>query len=291
MRLSVRLFGFPLADYAPIARRADELGFEAVWIPEHLVAPLEFQANYPYRSSGRPSFLPDTPFADAWVMLSHLAALTTRIRLGVGVFVLPLRNPFVVAKAAATAHELSGGRVLMGVGIGWMREEFDTVGEPFERRGARSEEMLVVMRKLWTGQPVEHQGEWYRFAKLQMSPGLTRPLPMLFGGTGELAMRRAARLGDGWYAPPGDLAAAMGYRDQLRRELAAAGRDPADFQLWVRAPAASASSEEATVKSALAQFRDAGFEHVVVQVPLDLPDTAARVGWVEQLSNWVTPWK
>ena len=283
MKISVRIFGFPLADYAPIARHADELGFEAVWIPEHLVAPHDFEANYPYRSTGRPSFLPETPFADAWVMLGHLAAVTRRIKLGVGVFVLPLRNPFVVAKAAGTAQELSGGRVLMGVGIGWMREEFVAVGEPFERRGARTDEMLVVMKKLWSGQPVEHAGEWYRFAKLQMSPGLARPLPVIMGGAGEQALRRAVRVGDGWYGPPCDLAAAIGYREQLQRELEAAKRDPAGFQLWVRAPAAT---DETGVKAGLEQFREAGFEHVVAQVPLDLPDTAARVAWVEKLARW-----
>jgi probable F420-dependent oxidoreductase len=283
MKLSVRVFGFPLRDYAPIARRADELGFEAVWIPEHLVAPIEFEANYPYRNTGRPSFLPDTPFGDAWVMLSHLAAVTSRIKLGVGVFVLPLRNPFVVAKAAATAQELSGGRVLMGVGLGWMREEFETVGEPFERRGARTEEMLKVMAKLWTGGPVEHDGEWYRFRKLQMSPGLSQPLPMLFGGAGDAALKRAARIADGWYGPPCDLAAAIGYRDKLHVELAAAGRDAAGFQLWVRAPA---TSDEAAMRAAFAQFRAAGFEHLVVQVPLDLPDNAARVAWVEKLAKF-----
>ncbi|MBM3347023.1 MAG: LLM class flavin-dependent oxidoreductase, partial [Betaproteobacteria bacterium] len=154
MKISVRIFGFPLDSYAPIARAAEALGFEALWIPEHLVAPLKFEANYPYRSTGRPSFLPDTPFADPWVMLGHLAAMTRRIKLGVGVFVLPLRNPFVAAKAAGTAQALSNGRILMGVGIGWMREEFDTVGEKFERRGARTDEMLAVMKKLWSGQPV-----------------------------------------------------------------------------------------------------------------------------------------
>jgi probable F420-dependent oxidoreductase len=282
MKLSVRVFGFALRDYAPIAKRADELGFEAVWIPEHLVAPIDFEANYPYRNTGRPSFLPDTPFGDAWVMLSHLAAVTSRIKLGVGVFVLPLRNPFVVAKAAATAQELSNGRVLMGVGIGWMREEFQAVGELFERRGGRTDEMLAVMKKLWTGQPVEHAGEWYRFKALQMSPGLTRPLPIIMGGAGEQALRRAARIGDGWYGPPCDLAAAIGYRTTLQRELAAAGRDPGSFQFWVRATAAP---DQAGTRANIAQFRDAGFEHLVVQVPLDLPDNPSRVAWVEQLSN------
>jgi probable F420-dependent oxidoreductase len=283
MKISVRIFGFPLDSYAPIARAADAAGFESLWIPEHLVAPLEFEANYPYRSTGKPSFLPDTPFADPWVMLGHLAAVTTRIKMGVGVFVLPLRNPFVVAKAAGTAQTLAAGRIMMGVGIGWMREEFNAVGEKFDKRGARTDEMLAVMRKLWTGEPVEHAGEWYRFAKLQMSPGLATPLPIVMGGAGELAIKRAARVGDGWYGPPCDLAAAKDYREQLLRALAVERRDPATFHLWVRAPAVS---DESGMKAAMADFRDAGFEHLVVQVPLDLPDAATRVAWIEQLARW-----
>lgn len=283
MKISVRIFGFPLDSYAPIAKAADAAGFEALWIPEHLVAPIEFEANYPYRSTGKPSFLPDTPFADPWVMLGHLAAVTTRIRMGVGVFVLPLRNPFVVAKASATAQTLAAGRIMMGVGIGWMREEFNAVGEKFDKRGARTDEMLAVMRKLWSGEPVEHAGEWYRFAKLQMSPGLATPLPIMMGGAGELAIKRAARVGDGWYGPPCDFAAAKDYRAQLHRALDAERRDPAAFELWVRAPSVG---DESAMKQAMGEFREAGFEHLVVQVPLDLPDTATRVAWVEQLARW-----
>jgi probable F420-dependent oxidoreductase len=283
MKLSVRVFGFPLKEYAPIARRADELGFEAVWIPEHLVAPLAFDANYPYSQTGKPTFEPETPFGDPWVMLGQLAAATSRIQLGVGVFVLPLRNPFAAAKSVATAQDLSDGRVLMGIGIGWMREEFETLGEKFDRRGARTEEMLDVMRKLWTGQPVAHDGEWYRFQTVQMSPGLSHPPPLIFGGAGELALHRAARIGDGWYSPPCDLAAAIGYRDVLRRDLAAAGRDAADFQFWVRAPAVS---DKADLRRVIAQYRESGFEHLVVQVPRDTDSgNGTRMAWLEMLAG------
>ena len=118
MRLSVSMFGAPIGAYADVARCADELGYEALWIPEHLALPLDYAAKYPYQASGKLGFEPDTPFADPWVMFGHLAAVTKQLQLGVGVFVLPLRNPFVVAKAAATAQILSNGRVLMGVGIG-----------------------------------------------------------------------------------------------------------------------------------------------------------------------------
>ncbi|MBM3346483.1 MAG: LLM class flavin-dependent oxidoreductase, partial [Betaproteobacteria bacterium] len=123
----------------------------------------------------------------------------------------------------------------------------------------------------------------YRFARLQMSPGLASPPPIIMGGAGEQALRRAARVGDGWYGPPCDLAAARDCRDQLHRALEAERRDPAGFQVWVRAPSVG---DEAGIRRALDDYRAAGFEHLVVQVPLDLPDAAARVAWVERLARW-----
>lgn len=278
MKPSIFLFGLPLNDYAPLARRADELGYESAWVPDHLVAPIEFEPNYPYRESGKPSFVSDTPFPDPFVLIGQLGAVTRKLLLGIGVFVLPLRNPFVTAKAAATAHALSGGRLQLGVGIGWMREEFEAVGEAFARRAARTDEMLAVMRKLWTGQAVEHAGEWYRFRKLQMSPGVMAP-PILFGGSSEPALVRAARQGEGWCGPPCTLEQNVAYRERLRRELDAAGRDPSAFRLWVR-------SNQPTTAELIAQYRDAGFEQLIVGLPLTLDSQAARLAWIEQVSDW-----
>ncbi len=274
------MFGAPIAAYAAVAQRADQLGFEALWIPEHLAVPLDYAAVYPYHASGRPGFEPDVPFADPWVMFAHLAALTKRLQFGVGVFVLPLRNPFVVAKAAATAQLLSGGRIQMGVGIGWMREEFDAVGEKFERRGARMEEMMTVMRKLWTGDAVEHKGDWYSFEKLQMSPGLSAPLPLVIGGSSDAAIRRAARIANGWYGPPEDLAQAQESKERIRAALDSAGRDAATFSQWHR-PSLPANAD------VLKQFRDAGFKRIVVALPGSLTETAARLDWLDQLAGWV----
>lgn len=273
------MFGAPLRDYAAVAQRVDALGFEAFWLPEHLAVPLEFDPVYPYQASGRPGFEPDTPFADPWVMMGHLAALTQRLQFGVGVFVLPLRNPFVVAKAAATAQLLSQGRVLMGLGIGWMREEFDAVGQPFARRATRMEEMIEVMKKLWSGAPVEHAGEWYRFRSLQMSPGLPAPPPLIFGGASDPAVKRAARIGDGWYGPPETLAAAIESRRKVLSELDKAGRDPKSFSVWSR-PDQPASA------AVLAQYREAGFERLVIALPRSLTETAARLDWLEQAAQW-----
>ena len=279
MRLSVSMFGAPIGAYADVARCADELGYEALWIPEHLALPLDYAAKYPYQASGKLGFEPDTPFADPWVMFGHLAAVTKQLQLGVGVFVLPLRNPFVVAKAAATAQILSNGRVLMGVGIGWMKEEFDAVGERFERRASRMEEMMQVMNLLWTGKPVEHEGEFYQFRELQMSPGLDAPMPMIIGGASDAAIRRAARIGNGWYGPPETLEQAKASHQRLLGALATAGRDGKDFSLWFR-PAVAASA------AIVDEFREAGFDRMVIALPRTLTTTAERVQWLEQAARW-----
>jgi len=277
LRLSVRIFGFGLEHYGPIAAEADRLGFDGLFVPDHLVAPLEFDASYPYRESGRPSFVPETPFADPFVMLGHLAAATQRIRLGVGVFVLPLRNVFAVAKAAATVQRLSGGRLLLGVGAGWCREEFDAVGARFDLRGARGEEMLEVMAKLWSGEPAEHAGRWYTFPPLQMSPAAPPP-PVLFGGTTQPALTRAARLGDGWYCPPASLEQALAYRgaiDRLRIEL---GTEHRPFRFIARVPAPAS-------RGSLLTYAEAGLDDLLVEIPRDIEELDARLEWLRRLAE------
>lgn len=279
MQPSAFLFGQPLGDYAALAGHADELGFESVWVADHLAAPVEFAPNYPYRDTGRPSFVPETPFADPLVLAAQLGAVTRRLLLGIGVLVLPLRNPFVAAKAAATAQLLTGGRLLLGVGVGWMKEEFDAVGEPFARRAARMEEMIAVMRKLWSGEPVEHAGEWYRFPTLQMSPGVPGGLPVLVGGHSEPAVRRAARIGEGWCGPPCTLADNQAHRELIRQELAAAGRDERSFGLWVR-------TNEAATRDLVSRYRDAGFEHLILTMPLAIDSLAGKREWLAEVADW-----
>ena len=281
MPISVRIFGFPLELYRPLAEEADRLGFHGVFVPDHLVAPLEVGSEYPYAASGKPTFALDTPFADPWVMLGHLAATTERILLGVGVFVLPLRNAFAVAKAAATLQQLSRGRLVFGIGTGWVGEEFDVLGAPFERRGARSEEMIEVVRKLWSGEPVEHHGRWIRFPRVQMSPPAGPPIPLLLGGTSRPALRRAARLGDGWYCPPATLDDAREYRQAIDTARRAAGTADRPFRFVARVPA------PATLGSVTA-YLEAGFDDLVVEVPRDVPELDGQLEWLRQLAAALT---
>ena len=140
-----------------LARLAEDSGFESVWTFEHVVVPLEYASKYPYDASGKMGASPETPFVDPLIALTAVAAATKTIRLGTGVNILPQANPLFLAKQAASLDALSGGRLLLGLGIGWLREEFDAMGVPFERRGARFDDYVEAMRKVWSGDVVEHR--------------------------------------------------------------------------------------------------------------------------------------
>ena len=185
-------------DWVELTRVAEAAGFDQVSLSDHVFYPDKLGSAYPYTDSGRPIFPPDTQWPDVWVMTGAMASVTERITFSTHVYVLPARNPFIVAKAVGTAAHLSGGRVLLGVGAGWMREEFVQLEQPFERRGARMEEQIEVLRTLWRGGMVEHHGEFYDFDRLEMAPAPGQPVPILIGGHSETALRRAARVGDGW---------------------------------------------------------------------------------------------
>ena len=181
-----------------IARAAEEAGFHGVLLSDHLFFPGRLASRYPYSADGKPAFDGTTPFPDAWTTIAAMAAVTERLHFATMVYILPLRHPLEVAKTVGTAALLSGGRVALGCGAGWIREEFDALGVEFETRGARMNEMLDVLRKAWTGKMVEHHGRFFDFAPFQMSPPPPAQVPVYVGGLSPAALRRAARLGDGW---------------------------------------------------------------------------------------------
>lgn len=180
-----------------MARVADASGYHGIAVSDHVFYPEKLSTPYPYTSDGSPPFAPDTPWPDPWVLIGAMAAVTTRLRFMTNVYVAPARNPFLVAKQVGTAAVLSGDRVALGVGAGWMREEFEHLGQPFGDRGRRLDEMIDVLRTLWRGGMVEHHGEHYDFDRLQMSPVPAAPVPIYCGGQSRHALERAARL-DGW---------------------------------------------------------------------------------------------
>ncbi|MGW4406098.1 TIGR03619 family F420-dependent LLM class oxidoreductase [Nonomuraea sp. NPDC004702] len=200
-------YGVPLGLLHPdawkdVAVAADELGFESVWLPEHLVFATDLSlAVYP--GTEDPGIKPTTPLFDAPAYLCWLAGLTTRVRLGTAVHLLALRHPFVSARAFATLDVVSDGRAICGVGAGWYRGEWAAAGLPFETRGARLDEVIEIVRRLWTEPVVAHSGRFYRFPEVAFEPKPVQGrLPVLAGGESAAALRRASRLCDGWISMP-----------------------------------------------------------------------------------------
>jgi probable F420-dependent oxidoreductase len=182
-----------------VAIEADRLGFESVWLPEHLVFPVEMGGS-PFPGAEHPPVPPATPVFDCFGYLCFLAARTERVRLGSHVYLLGLRHPFVAARAIQTLDLLSGGRALAGVGAGWLRSEWTAAGFDPATRGRRLDEAIGVCRRLWTDETVAHSGAFWQFDSVMFEP---KPAqrggpPVLVGGESEAALRRAARLGDGW---------------------------------------------------------------------------------------------
>lgn len=188
-------------DLAANARLAEELGFESLWMGEHLGFPTEFKSPYPYDESGRPPVRNDAMIHDPFIVFAYLAAVTSRIKFATGVYILPLRNPFSVAKAVASLDQLSNGRFLFGVGIGWLKEEFEWVGMNWESRARRNNEMLKLMEALFTQEVPSFRGSTVRTEGFYFNPKTVQQPhpPYIIGGNTDAAMKRACRLGDGWY--------------------------------------------------------------------------------------------
>lgn len=216
-----------------VAQAAEEAGFHGVLLSDHLFFPGRLESKYPYASDGKPAFDGATPFPDAFTTIAAMAAVTTKLRFSTMVYILPLRHPLEVAKQVGTAALLSGGRVALGAGAGWIREEYDALGVDFATRGRRFDESIAVLRAAWTGRMVEHRGRVFDLGAFQMSPAPAAPPPIWIGGTSDAALRRAARLGDGWIGTghhPDELPQLLG---RLRAQREKAGRAGAPFETMV----------------------------------------------------------
>ncbi len=193
-----------------VGREVEDRGFESIWVPEHVVLFDHYESQYPYSPDGAFPGGPDSGMLEPLGALTFLAAVTDRVRLGTGICLVPQRNPVYTAKAVTDLDSLSGGRVDFGVGVGWLREEFEAVAMPFERRGQRADEHLAVMKTLWCDEVSEYHGELYDLDPCRMypKPMQTPHPPIHVGGESDAAMRRVARLGQGWFSfnrLPGDL--------------------------------------------------------------------------------------
>ena len=253
--------GIPADMMVDFARAAEQAGVESVWTFEHVVVPENYESKYPYDSSGKMGASPETPFLDPLIALTTIAQATSTIRLGTGVNILSQANPLLLAKQVASLDGVSNGRFMLGAGIGWLREEFSAMGVPFEKRGARFDDYVQAMRKVWSGDMVEHHSEFINWSGFKSYPlPVQNPFPVIMGGASGRIYQRIAKYGNGWYAPtrsPDDLAPRLG---ELRKVCADEGRDYSELEIscmW-------------TLKGGLdtvREYADMGVHRLIVPIP------------------------
>jgi len=215
-----------------ICQRAEAAGFESLWGGEHVIMPSTIESPYPYTEDGKIPAQPDTPIPDPLIWLAFAAAAAPTMRLGTCILIVPQRNPLILAKELATLDQLSGGKVELGLGVGWLEEEFDALGVPWGRRGARNDEYIEAMRTLWSGPEVEFHGEFVDFPKVTCSPRPVQDsIPILVGGDSEVAIRRAARLADGYFPGEGDTDRLGELITRVRQAATDADRDPDSIEI------------------------------------------------------------
>ena len=256
-------------------------GFESVIAVEHVVSPTEYGSRYPYAPSGRLPGGIDLAWPDPLAWLTYVGAVTSRIRLITGVLVLPQRNPLVLAKHLATIDHLTGGRLELGIGVGWLREEFDALGIPFERRGARVDEYIEAMRALWDQDDASYEGAFVSFKGMSCNPKPAQGrVPILVGGHSKAAIRRAGRLGDGFFPATGATLDVAEVIEAMRQEAREAGRDPASIKVMSGCPDALPGSGKDPL-AAVAARAAAGVDRIALPLgafQLDLEAMLAEFG-------------
>ena len=260
-----------------LARRVEAMGFDSVWASDHVVIPFEIRSRYPYNATGDFPLPPTTNFLEPLTALALVAGATERVQLGTTVLVLPHRHPVLAAKALATLDHLAPGRVILGAGVGWMREEIELLGAPYDQRGAWTDEAIKIMRACWRDERVSYRGRFFSFPEVGFAPRPAKgSIPIWIGGHTPRAMRRVAELGDGWHAA---FATPDVMRDglaKLREACAKVGRDPSTIALSVRLGLA-AKRPASEVLDELKALRDVGVSHVVVETRVTDVDDSTRI--------------
>jgi probable F420-dependent oxidoreductase len=280
-------FGIAFANLGPFtapeaaagfALAAEEAGFESLWTVEHVVVPAGYESTYPYDPSGKMPGGEESPIPDPLIWLSYLAGLTSRIKLATGVLILPQRNPVVLAKELATLDQMSGGRLLLGIGVGWLEEEFDAIGVPFAERGARTDENVAALRALWAEDAATYEGEHVSFRDCIMLPKPAQgSVPVHVGGHTEIAARRAGRLGDGFFPAKGSHEELARLFDVARTTAVEHGRDPDAIEMTTGGNGAVGAGALDEVKA----LADIGTDRVILPSFLfwhDTADALARYG-------------
>ncbi len=285
----------------PAARSAEALGFDAVWSADRVVTPWKILTSYPYSENHEFIVPPDRPFLDSMTCLAYLAGCTEKITLGISVLVLPYRHPLYWTRVAASIEHLSRGRLIMGVGVGWMEEEFDALGVPFKERGRMTDEQLQIVSRLWTEEHIDFDGQYYHLRDLAFYPKPTPRIPIWVGGEGSAAQKRTAQYGDAWFPYFVDITTGElrdGYHNVLRL-AAEAGRDPQQIQLTCCRPIEvtkqAVPQDERRLRGtpeqlveALRAYRAIGVEHLALQ--FITPRWPDRVEQIEQFAQEVMPY-
>jgi probable F420-dependent oxidoreductase len=236
MKFGLSLAGINPKDYLTICKRAEDLGYDLVLASDHLAPPVDLPATYPYSATGEPPFNRSTQWFDPLIALTYVAAGTQHIKLATAVYLLPLRHPISIAREVASLDQLSNGRLILGVGTGWLRQEFEAVDQDFDNRGKRTDEISEIMKRLWTEETITYRGEHYSFGPMpfEPKPAYKPHTPLHFGGETPVAFRRAAKFGDGWLAMAHSPESAKEGIQKLQRLREECGRADAPFEITVQ---------------------------------------------------------
>ena len=247
-----------VADLKELAKTADSCGWEAMSFSDHVVNPQTLKTPYPYTENGERRWQAFTDWPDPWVMIGALASITKNLKFTNNIFVLPMRNPFLVAKAISTAAIISDNRVIPAIGVGWSKDEFELLQQDFHTRGKRADEMVEIMRLLWTGELVEYQGKHYQFDALEMNPAPSAYIPIWVGGISEAAMRRAARIADGWVTDLQSSAEILSCVQRIQQYRKEYGRENLPFSVM-------ATPSDAYTIDGYKRLEDGGVSHILTQ--------------------------
>jgi probable F420-dependent oxidoreductase len=262
-----------------LAQTAERTGIESIWSVEHVVIPVGYASTYPYDPSGKIPAPDQLPLPDPLIALAYAAAVTTTLKLATGILILPQRHPLYVAKEVASLDQLSHGRVLLGIGVGWLEEEFQALGIPFAERAARTAEAVRAIRSLWKDEPEPFRGKFYRWAAVESHPKPAQKpgVPIIVGGHTDMAARRAARYGDGFFPGVAEDDKLVHLLGIMRDECQRIGRDPATIEIT--------SGRTVPDRDGVNRLRELGVSRFMVPPPAFDPDGVTQ--GLERLGNFI----
>lgn len=252
---------------APFARAADEAGFDSLWVFDHVVLQKEQESQYPYSVDGKMGFPPGMDFLEPLTLLTYLSGITSKVHLGTSVLVVPMRQPVLNAKILATMDHLSNGRIILGAGVGWWKEEFEVLGVPFEKRGKRMDECLELMQALWRDEWVTFRGEFYECVDWTCNPKpVNGHIPLWLGGESRQQMERVGKYADGWQATTKSLPTLQEDFSRAQDAASKAGRNPADLVLTLEGAGLIGSQGMRESAERIAAAAEKGVSHVICVV-------------------------